>query len=1196
MLLPLIFFKFDVGDSVAKGDVDFSMVNVTIQPFRMCILTKTGLTLDWASKKVYITQVSSTTKICGRKFCFVNLNITNPEGFFSQPGSVRVWFERATEAGRKVSCSSQVPSGSSEKHSSAAYVQLTNGQFSGPVQMDFTNVNKQSTDLNPLQLCAYNDRQSVLRATFPEITMNVIDLALAPGSKYIITAGTGTDVKLDMSPANLLTGKETWFQLSSQECSKPTKASVNTTEVVKVISESVTTLQYDFSEITQTPKKSVRLRLCYSYIVSGVTVKVDASSVEVVLVAYAVTPGFYRGSQDKSDTISVTPFVDADITYAVFCREDVSCPSVSAIKTNLYQPNENCSSYMSSSPGTLVNLHRVQDQGKLLRLCVVEGNANNAPVRDLYPYGIYKGALTISTNVADKKAASTSVTVTWTDVLTSNASSVWFQVQNVACTTNSNSITTSASNVVAVKNGSFTGNFQFSTITTGVDLRMCANVGGISKDFANTRISLVEASLGSTSVVKAAAQPVRVSYTDLSGSLGTSVSAFLSSDSSCASHSNAEATAPVASVSGAVHSFDFSQGTPSMQKWGLCLTGDGVTMSLGFAGLYLVDVADLGAKFVASSDKQMLMLTSSVSLVSNDMVYFAAGDCVNGAKSTTVVFNGSKSYSFDFSSVTPSLASKLDMCHKRGNSTFRYSSASVGVTPVANVGTFTEGQRTLDLSSLSAYLVTDAQIAFVIKTAACDGATFVSATTTTHNFTTKGEYRLCVKTQEGVTDVSGVAVAIEACADVCSANRSTGVCNANGACEQCKAKFSGSRCDKCNAGYTGADCQSCDTKNNYQASADGTCAVCQCNGHYDTTALLRCPSNKCACRAGYTGDACGACQADHYKVESNATGSFTCQSCAAKCNSRASSCTSDRCQCDNKFDPANQCQFCLSGYVLNGTMCVVTPSPTAAPVAPTAAPVAPTAAPAAPTAAPVAPTAAPGCGTADTPTYQSQCAGWVTDGHCEEESQYSGFMKQNCAQSCCEKAKAAGCGTADTPKYKSQCAGWVGFCQDGQFSGFMKQNCAQSCCVAASPAPTAAPAAAPLCTKVNSGTYNTTQCQGWAKENYCQKDYVVFMESNCAQSCCEKAKAAGCGTADTPKYKSECAGWVIDGFCEESLYSGFMKKDCAQSCCECGTADTPADTPKYKSECAGWVGSGFCQDSQFSGFMKQNCARSCCLD
>jgi len=324
---------------------------------------------------------------------------------------------------------------------------------------------------------------------------------------------------------------------------------------------------------------------------------------------------------------------------------------------------------------------------------------------------------------------------------------------------------------------------------------------------------------------------------------------------------------------------------------------------------------------------------------------------------------------------------------------FEYSSSSVIVTPSASLGgPYMVGNRTLDLSAISAFLGTST-VAFVVNTSSCAGGNYVASSTTVYNFPVAGQYRMCVNMSNGkIADVFSVTVVLQDCAQLCPSIRAMNSgCDANtGKCTQCTPHFSGDQCQKCAAGYTGSNCDVCDTANNYQCSVssssaagycalDQTCAVCQCNGHFDPSAASRCPGNVCVCNVGYSGNACENCVTGYYRLTTNGTSTFTCASCAARCFNHASSCTDTVCQCSDNYDPVSNCKFCRAGFIQNVTsgVCVQTSSPTAAPtLKPTMNPT---------TSPTSAPTADPCAQLADgKESWASNCPNWAQDNYCTD--------------------------------------------------------------------------------------------------------------------------------------------------------------------------------------------------------------------
>jgi hypothetical protein len=1012
-----------------------------------------------------------------------------------------------------------------------------------------------------------------------------------------------------------------------------------------------TGIVYDFSQVQTQGQQQHLFRLCYT--VNGVAV--DANTVEVTVLEYTVSPAYVGSS--TLEGVLVDPMKAVGISFYSFCRADSVCPTLGQLKDF---STANCSSRgVAFTPSVLSQLDfsKVQSDGKVLKLCGVRSDHSSPyDVVDLYPVGVFQGSLSIDKTSVDKASTSANIQVAWSKTLANSTGGVnfgdvvWFQDRSTACTSTSQQVTTSATNTADVKTSPFTAAFDFSKITTGVVVKLCAKVNGVVKDFTATTVSIMSVSLGATSVKAAAAQAFTVTYTS-SPALGTTVSAFFSSDVKCAATpGSSSATPAVASASGATHSFDFTAAIASANKWFLCLKGN-TTLSADYASVVVTDIGDLGKSSVSNQAGQVLKLMSSVSILTNDTVWFSSAGCSStSSKSSSVTFSGSKDYTFDFIAVTASLTTKFSMCVSRSpvggrrllaTSVYEYSSSSVIVVPSANLGgPYMVGDRTLDLSTLSSFLGSS-MVAFAVNTSSCSGGNYVASITTVYSFPAAGQYRMCVKESNGkITDVSGVSVELRNCAQICPSTRAVNAgCDANtGKCTQCTPHFSGDQCQLCAAGYTGSNCDVCDTAKNYQCSVsssstagycalDQTCSVCQCSGHFDPNVASRCPGNVCACDVGYSGNACETCASGFYKVTTNGTNTFTCSSCADKCFKHASSCTDTVCQCSDNYDPVSNCKFCRTGFVQNVTsgVCVQTASPTLAPSPkPTNKP---TAAPSA------SPTADPCAVASDSSVHAANCADWASQKFCTNQaSGFVSFMATNCAKTCCttQKAPTAAPPTAsvssssgfvaaswcsalaDSSTYAASCAGWKtqGLCgQSNQYHSFMLSNCAATC-------------------GVDSQAYGGS-CAGWVASNYCTDPlYESFMKTDCIGSCCTAPATAGVsvysGSSDSSTYQSSCSGWAAQGLCADNQYSSFMFTNCPKSCGAqiCGTADTST----YSSSCTGWAnlcpsGSGYetfmarecpatcrvnnpvytcsswktyCLDSGYAQFMATNCAATCC--
>lgn len=1164
--------------------VDFAAVNMTSHAFRLCVFTTGAVSLDYSSKQVFLTTLTLGTKFCrpSPTPCTVALAVSQPEGFFATTGAaVQVWFQRQV-SGTK--CTSTAPSTSSADSSgSSEYSQAAMNQ--GQVSLNF--VSSASGLTNKFRLCAYHP-SFARTADFPTISLHVLDLLLAPAYNNAGVPATGYVravaselVKVKAADPTIPVGSQTWFQRSSTTCSLPTAASENTTAVFVTNSSLAAgvNMPYDFSKVVVVGTNQIPFRLCY---ISSSNL-IDANTVEVRVVAYTVTPAYITTSTSQRPTITVEPTSAVSISYFAFCRVGAPCPDYNAMTSLVTQSSANCSQRGAGfSPTSPVNLDfaNVVSGGELLRLCGVRQNFD-APhdVVDLNPVGVYQGSLTINRKVVDKAASN--VEITWSVVLgavsNTTTDAVWFQNRGDACSASA----TSASNQVQVKASPFTGNFDFSKVTSG-EAKLCASVGGATKEFASSYVAVMSVSLGATSVKAATGQSFTVTYSSVPD-LGTNPQAWFSSDPTCAAGVGSTATAKVASISGAVHTFDFSAGTPSTSPWNLCLQANTTTFAVDYASVLVVDVGSLGTTSVSNAADQTLTLTSSVSLQGNDTVWFAES-CSSSVKSSSVSFaSATSSYKFDFSATAPSLSTKYSLCYTRTSTSapVQYSSSYVMVVPVnALGGPYLTGQRTLNTGTLSSF-VGSSQISFVVDSAPCSTGAYVPATTTTFNFTATGTYRLCVqKTDSTLVDVSSINVVIQDCAAICPTTRAVnGQCDTTtGKCLACTPHFQGDRCDQCAAGYTGANCDQCDTTNFYHCSVastnsscgySDTCAQCTCNNHYDLSAADRCPSNVCVCAMGYSGNACESCSTGYYKTVDNATGTFTCTSCASKCNKHASSCTADTCQCTDNFDPVSNCRFCLAGFILNSTsgVCVSTRSPTMTPTKqPTNVP----------TTQPPTPAA---CNQTDSDA--TQCPIWAKAGYCDATSGYANYMTTSCQKSCCVVAQAqAACSNSMDTSSPQNCSYWssAGFCNYAQYSSFMAANCSATCCLESTFQATY--------DKCQPDLYPTASCTDWKAAGYCatSSPYSSFMAGNCATACCA-AKAQ-----DNSQYAASCSGWADQGYCcTSSTFYNFMSANCAGTC-----QQRTQDSTAYANSCSGWASNGYCStNSTYYGFMKLNCGSTC---
>jgi len=1159
---------------------NFSALTPTNSSLRLCVQTEKGLTLDYNTKTVYVTNVTVSTKICspGNFACPVSLSVQAPEGFFTNldvSGFITLWFERASSS---QSCSQQPAQSETGRSNSRRYL-------AGAASLDFDFSNTVSSLVGPLRLCAHN---SFLQryADFSSVQLFVLKVQLTSksandgsGARTKYLASTDRLVHITADLASLPQNSVTWFQSTAQKCSKPNGPSASSTSTTTTSADLSfgATLSYDFSQVLPFGAEQIPLRLCYNVPDTSVST-VDANTVVVYVVQYTVTPAFVN--QGSAQQVSVYPGSEVGISFFAFCRSDTVCPVV------LQMPDVstvNCSSrgvYVEKTP-VLLDFANVQSNGMLLKLCASRpGYQTPFDVADLAPVGVYIGSASVNLTVADATSPSTVVTVTWSGVFAVNNNTyastdvVWFQSFGAPCSVARQNDVTQSSNAVAIKASPFVVNFDFSKITGASSVRLCASVGGALKEFNAVTVNLMTVTLGASSVKPAVSQSFTVTYSSVAALAGN-VSAFMSTDVSCKNNAVGVSTPVVASASGAVHTFDFSGAVASANSWMLCLQTKTSSLAVYFASVFVVDVGFLGATEVNNLAGQQLTISSVVSIVTNDTVWFSASGCAAAKQVPAVTFTGSNSYSFDFSAVTPSLTSVWSMCvGSVARGALSYTSSSVKVVPSANLGgPYMVGSRIISFNSATTTFLTGSQIAF--SSSDCTGATYVASTSTTYNFSTVGTHSLCVKQTSGmVTKITSVSVVIQSCSDLCPASKAAGCDVVLGTCTNCTARFSGDRCQSCAAGYSGNNCDSCNVANNYQCSVQGsvagvcaspnTCAICQCNGHYDTAASSRCPGNVCACAVGYSGAACESCQPGFFKAGTNMSSLFTCNSCADKCSKRASSCTADLCSCNGNFDPTNNCAFCVPGYVLNATSgsCVATVSPTHVPTRkPTRVPTR------VPSLAPV-----DLCLTSKDVDTSGNCESWDQLGYCAANSDYYGFMNLNCAKTCLRCS-----GAVDSSAYAKSCPGWfaAGYCSS--YAAFMAAQCAGSC----------DKGKGVTCGK-DSSVY-AGSCSGWKDAGYCSSgsSYYSFLSTNCAGTCCGVASTVN-ACSDIATYSASCGGWAGLGYCSGSTYSTFMTQNCRNSCGRCG------DNSQYASSCAGWKTGGYCAStSTYYSFMQANCKTTC---
>jgi hypothetical protein len=1202
------------GDAFTSGpfvysyqamSVDFSKLNATQSAFRLCVQTKTSSNsitmLDYSTKTVYLTAVTLVTTTCMTGLsCSVAITAPEKDGFFfigsGYANSVAVWFERTTA--NNGACARSVPGSPSNDGSGSGLLTSRNGT----VSLSFASVTASTTAA--LRMCAYNSQQKKY-ADFPSLQLYVVDVQLSasyndinrPLTKWV-TPSKATAVNLK-SATSLQNGAVTWFQKSSQSCTAaPTASTADNTDAVTVTSSLVNGLGlvFDFSLVQPVGSEQVPFRLCFQAAQSQTVISADTVTVHVI--EFSVKPGYVGKS--VTELVEVSPGTEVNINYFAFCRSDAPC-SVQAT------PTKNCSGYAlyQKNAAVAVDFSTVESNGKLLRLCGYRQSYDTADrTVDLAPKGVYQGLLSLDRNIANY--ANTSVTVTWSSVLNGTAASVWFTSVTSDCA----SVSAAKTNKVKVMPSPFQGSFGFSSFPkTVTDVKICADVDGSVSTYAETGLSLLSASLGATSVTAVKDQKFTVTYSDLSSALGSSsatVTATMSSDATC--QTAASATPAVTSVSGAVHSFDFSSATASASKWVLCLNGNGRSVPIDWVSVVVVDVGSLGKNEVANAADQKLKLDSSVSLAKDDLVWFSsAGVCSSGGAtdSNQQQFTGTADYLFDFSKATTSLSAAYKMCVSRSGATMQYSSSSVLVVPEATLGgPYMTGPRAIDVSSLINFLGA-ADIAFVLSTDPCSGGQYVNTSAVTFPLATAGTYRMCVKTASATVDLSSVTVVAKACGDFCPTSNAGGCDEAKGTCKACTSHFTGDMCTACAPGYSGAGCTACDSAMDFVCAApaaDGscplssTCGLCGCSGNFDPKATARCPGGVCNCLEGFAAPTCASCQVGYYQLETNATsGAFTCNNCADKCFKRASSCDADKCVCNNNFDPATSCEYCKAGHVLNGTACVATVGPTTVPTS------APTSVP---TKAPTgAPTPNPCDLKVDTWLNKSECENWANSDNKAEGSycnqgnhQFYDFVSSQCEKTCCQqKTSVAAIGLATHSEWyfwkpatvvnietDAKCEGWFSWCGNNDY---VNENCQKTCS-------TLPPIAGSIATDVA----NTLQCEKW--RGFCTTNTYVL--ANCGLTC-SSTRSLWTGStnvcSNAPDTNSRCDDYAYDDWCFRD--NDWMKNNCQRTCCRqaalpyCANGTPAADT---RDDCATFVTDtkGGCAVNKYFAWFRQNCATTCC--
>jgi hypothetical protein len=680
----------------SASKVDLAAVGLHTKPLRLCIVEAlSGRVLDWSSKRVYMTDLAVSTKVCRNVYnCKVQLKVSPNQAYFVTGYKTQIWFQAVNDK-----CLASAPGNSGKTgtvvHSRAVYL----ASLDGEALVDFSGVTPSMS--NAYKLCALSAQDPLAKfADLPSVSLKVLDVELTRGNGYAhsssepitkyVFPSRSTAVEIKAAAASMPVNSVTWFVKSSLSCgAAPSKASANNTNAVTITKDMSAgqALSYDFSLVDPQGLEQLPFRLCYT--VNNELADVTTSELQVL--RYSVSRTFVEAKAQQ--TISIEPGRAVGFSHFIFCKKGVECKN-----TFTTTSSKDCSGrayYIGKDVPMNFDFSNVD--GNDLRLCAVRNGFSG--LVDLAPYGVFIGAVQAS----EKTVAygRSSVTITYEgllseEVVNGNAPTVWFAAKSSTCSL-ARAASSTTTNPVAVKASPFTGEFDFSQLAksaSGTELRLCALVRSSIKDYGFVSLTAMEATLSGSSVqAKKAQQELTVSYSSVSALGSEAVSAWMSSDANCASASAAR-TPAVASVSGQPHSFDFSQvAASSTAKYHLCLSGK-ATVPVPFASVYVTDVA-LSKATVVAGPKQVLEITSAVSLVSKDVVWFSTQACsavqvelkaivAGGATASALssdsveIVAGQTAYEFDFSKVTPSL-NPASMCVSRSGSIMRYSSANVVV-------------------------------------------------------------------------------------------------------------------------------------------------------------------------------------------------------------------------------------------------------------------------------------------------------------------------------------------------------------------------------------------------------------------------------------------------------------------------------------------------------------------------------------
>merc|ERR1712150_329209 len=77
-------------------------------------------------------------------------------------------------------------------------------------------------------------------------------------------------------------------------------------------------------------------------------------------------------------------------------------------------------------------------------------------------------------------------------------------------------------------------------------------------------------------------------------------------------------------------------------------------------------------------------------------------------------------------------------------------------------------------------------------------------------------------------------------------------------------------------------------------------------------------------------------------------------------------------------------------------------------------------------------------------------------------------------------------------------------------------------------------------------------CKHWKGQDFCSRDWVAYMNENCAETCgkCSDDDTQGCSDDDTQGHN--CSQWKSNGYCDaQNQYFASMKVYCKKTCNLC---------------------------------------------